>query len=113
MNGILFDENKPESLNITFKGSYELFKWILKKYDKILPYNGGIIEFARSNKYSKEISYAWGYNGVPPRAWNCLNKDLIIFYLVGKIKEPQSLCQLKEEFDEIQLKKIAGATSCL
>ncbi len=104
-NGILFDGAKPESLNVSFKGSYVLMKWILKKYEKELPYGGGIIEFARANKYTKNISYAWEHYGVPPRAWNGLHKDLVIFFLIGKIKSPMTLQQLKEEFDQSQTAK--------
>lgn len=98
-NGILFSENKPESLNTTFKGSYPLLKWIIKKYKDELPYCGEILQFASANSYSKNISYAWEHWGVPPRAWNGLHKDLVIFTLIGKIKEPKTLDELKREFD--------------
>lgn len=98
---ILFDEECPESLNTCFKGSYALMKWIVKKYKRELPYCGEILQFGLKNSYSKNISYCWEHYGVPPRAWNSLHKDLVIAHLIGKIKEPRSLRELKREHDEI------------
>lgn len=96
----LFDGSQPEDLNIKFKGSYALLKYIIKKYQNELPYAGSIIEFGRQTLYSKDISYSWEHYGVQPRAWNGLNKDLIIYRLIGKITDNLSLEDLKKEFQE-------------
>lgn len=87
------------TLNIRFTGDYEFLKWVLKKYKNQLPYEGEILKFANKTFYSKNISYSWSRLGVQVRAWNQLNKDLIIASLIGIIEEPKTLHELKEEFE--------------
>lgn len=86
--------------NITFSGDVDLLKWILKKYSTELPYNGSVYNFAKTIGYEKNTVTHWRRNGINYRIWNCLNKDLIISRLMGKIKDEKvmTLKQLKEEY---------------
>lgn len=90
--------NNPIDLNVHFNGSYKLFKWILKKYKKQLPYNGNVKDFAVSNNYCPQISDHWRYYGVGHRVWNLLHKDLTILFLMNKI-EIANLNELKNMFE--------------
>lgn len=90
---------KKFSLNHRFTGDYEFLKWILKKYKNQLPYDGEILKFANQTFYSKDISYSWRRFGVQVRAWNQLNKDLIIAGLTGQIENPKTLQELHQEFE--------------
>lgn len=84
-----------------FSGSYDLLKWILKKYENELEYRGSIMRFTAYNHYTTSIcSSKWKHEGIGYRVWAILEKDLIIARLMGKIKEEdvRSLNQLKSEF---------------
>lgn len=72
-------------LNIKFNGSYQLLKWILRKYTRELPYNGKVKEFSIQNNFSEAICNKWINYGVGNRVWNLLHKDLTILYLTNKI----------------------------
>ena len=90
------------SLNLNFNGSYQLLKWVVKKYKNELPYGGEILKFSGSLPYSKNMSNNWNLYGVPVRVWNVLNKDITIAYLMGNIKgkDLKTLKELKREFEE-------------
>lgn len=97
--------NDEITLNIEFSGEYNLLKWVLKKYEKALPYKGEILRFARQSGYSKNVSHFWQHYGVQRRAWNVLHKDLVIARLLGKIKDEDvmNLWELKAEFEDMDL----------
>ena len=94
----------------SFSGSYELLKWILRKYKDELPYNGSIMNFATLNHYTQSIcSSKWKHNGVGYRVWGSLEKDLVILEkdlviatLMGKVadSDAKTLVQLKAEYLE-------------
>ena len=90
--------------NTRFSGDYDLFKWILAKYEHELPYCGKIGIYTVENHYSLNNStWFWGKNGVPVRAWNGLWKDIVMARLMGRIKEDQvkNFEQLREEFNKL------------
>jgi hypothetical protein len=95
--------NEEINFNITFHGSYDLLIWIIKRYKKELPYNGEIRQFVLQNNYTEYCSTSWKHNGVNPRVWNSLNKDLIMAFLLNKI-QMVSLYDLKNEFNLIKKK---------
>jgi len=89
--------------NVRFTGSYELLKWVIKKYKNELPYCGSILNYGKKNHYSeKNLSFFWKRNGVPVRAWNQLHKDLVMARLIGRIKDKdvKSLEELGGEFGD-------------
>jgi hypothetical protein len=88
------------SLTAKFSGSYELLKYIIKKYGQHM-YSGQILQFALQNNYTIACSTNWKRNGVQMRVWNALHKDLVILRLSGKVAEDEvmSLKDLKEEFN--------------
>lgn len=77
--------DKSIDLNLHFNGSYSLFRWILRKYKKELPYNGEVKQFALANNYCPKICDHWRNYGVGYRVWNLLHKDLTIAFLMNKI----------------------------
>jgi hypothetical protein len=77
--------------NTIFAGSYDFFKYVLKKY-RI--YKGQPYTYFRSNGYK---CCRWNYTGVPTKVWNLLHKDLTILSLSGLI-EFENLEQLKNEY---------------
>lgn len=84
--------------------SYDLLKWVLKKFKKELPYNGGVVEFLKRSHYSTtNSSNYWKEFGVPNRIWLFLHKDLVIARSIGRIKKGdfESLEDLAEEFNNI------------
>ena len=91
---------KEIDLNIKFNGDYCLLKWIIKKYQGILPYNG-IMEFSYTNLYTKNTSHFWNLNGVPTRVWNQLHKDFVIARLMGRIKDEEVMTfeEMETEFE--------------
>ena len=95
-------ENEDISLTAKFSGSYELLKYIIRKYGKYM-YCGQILQFALQNNYTIACSTNWKRNGVQMRVWNALHKDLVILRLSGKVTEDEvmSLEDLKEEFNRI------------
>ena len=92
------------NINIKFNGSYLLFRWILQKYKKQLPYNGEIKQFAIENNYCPKICDQWRNYGVGCRAWNLLNKDLAISFLIGKI-DNANVYDLEKMYLELKQKK--------
>ena len=88
--------------NLRFSGNYDLFKWILKKYENQLPYSGQVKIYSQANNYSENTTWKWRHIGLPPRAWNGLHKDLVIARLMGRIKdhEVMNLEELKKEYIE-------------
>lgn len=78
-----------------FAGSYELFKFILKKYGI---YNGQPYTFFKKNGYK---CCRWNYSGVPLRVWNLLYKDLVILKLSGIINF-NNLEELRNEYERIK-----------
>jgi hypothetical protein len=86
-------------LNIEFRGSYKLLKYIVQKYNLS---QGEITRFAVDNNYSIPACQIWNRNNkVPPRLWSVVHKDLIMLRLLGKIEENDvmTLEELREEFN--------------
>lgn len=92
----MFIDKKTE-LNTKFNGSYELLKYILKKYTNELPYKGQVKIFTVSNGYCPMAGDQWRNYGVSPRVWNLLHKDLTILFLLNKISIV-NLNDLQQEF---------------
>jgi hypothetical protein len=94
-----FDLN-CDDLNIKFEGSYELLKWIIIKYEI---YNSQVTKFITSSSYGISSSSSWRKNGVPPRVWNIMHKDLIMLRVTGKIDDNKvmNLEELAKEFSRI------------
>ena len=68
-------------LTSTFAGSYQLFKFIISKYNI---YNSQVKLIARQYGYGNKRP-RWDQYGVPLRVWNLLYKDLTILKLSGNI----------------------------
>jgi hypothetical protein len=90
------------NLSTTFAGSYELFDFIIKKYDI---YDSDIRNIVRNynyriNKRNHSDYWNWFYYGVPLKLWNLLYKDLMILKLAGIIQF-ESLEKLREEYERL------------
>ena len=87
-----------------FSGSYDLYKYIVRKYTCELPYKGRMTSAIKSSGYVREQNF--GKFGVPLKVWIILSKDLFIAALMGRIKtnDYKTLHELKEEYHELQRK---------
>jgi len=87
-------------IDYNFSGDLQLLSFILDKHKNYL-YDGSVKKFIESNKWNNpsQLKYSWSINGVPPRVWNILHKDLIILRLKGLLNfRDSNLKDLKEGF---------------
>tara|TARA_Y100000385_G_C12880496_1_gene545548 strand:- start:43 stop:324 length:282 start_codon:yes stop_codon:yes gene_type:complete len=87
-------------IDYNFSGDLQLLSFILDKHKNYL-YDGSVKKFIESNKWNNasQLKYSWQINGVPPRVWNILHKDLIILRLKGLLNfKDSNLKDLKEGF---------------
>jgi hypothetical protein len=94
----MITDKEAIDLNIKFSGDYYLLMWILRKYQKELPYQGAVKYFATQNNYSFKVCDAWRRYGVGYKVWNIIHKDLTILFLMGKI-EMANLFDLEEAWN--------------
>ena len=91
-----------------FSADYQFLKWLLKRCKDELPYKGEVRLFAKAMHYTKNISFFWNRDGIPPRVWLFIHKDLVIACLMGRVEEPKSLWEWKEEYVEERANRLAN-----
>lgn len=96
--------NQNQQLAVCFSGSYDLLKWIIKKYSL---YGGQINKFYEKNNYrltqGRHLSSP-REKGVSNKTWNSLHKDLMILKLIRRI-EFENLEDLYNEYEAMKQRK--------